>query len=173
MSDRTDRQDMTIRDVAKASGVDRRVLTNQLKEGRFPNAFRETSAQGVAKGPWFIPVDDLAAAGIALEPAPPARNGDGPTSSALRAELEAVRAELTEERSRRKVAEALASERATAIDDLRDAIRTMEALASPSQPAPAETPPAEPPRAEPQPPAPTPPVREEPRRPRLRGQWLR
>ncbi len=151
---------MTIRDVSTASGIDRRTLTTHLKEGRFPNAFRETSDRGVAKGPWFIPVGDLVAAGIALDESQPAHNGAGPTSSELRAELDTVRAELAEERSRRRVAEALADERASAIEHLRDALKTMETLAAAATPEPPE------PRTQP-------PATEEPRRPRLRGQWLR
>jgi hypothetical protein len=160
MSDRTDRQDMTIRDVATASGIDRRTLTSQLKDGRFPNAFRATSDRGVAKGPWLIPVADLVAAGIEWDASPPVHNGDGPTSSELRAELVTVRAELAEERSRRLVAEALATERATAIEHLRDALKTMETLAAATTPEPPE-------------PQKQQSVNEEPRRPRLRGQWLR
>jgi len=151
---------MTIRDVATASGIDRRTLTGHLKDGWFPNAFRETSDRGVAKGPWFIPVGDLVAAGIELDGSQTVHNGAGPTSSELRAELDTVRAELAEERSRRLVAEALATERATAIEHLRDALKTMENLAAAASPEPPE-------------PQQQHAVNEEPRRPRLRGQWLR
>ena len=175
MNDPADRRIVTIRDAAVASGIDRRALTRQLNDGAFPNAFRERSAEGVAKGPWLIPVDDLVAAGIALdEPRVGNHNGTtpskeqssvGPSATELRAELDAVRAELAEERGRRRVAEALAEERATAIETLRDALKTMEALA-----AAASAPAPPPPEVEP---APKPAVTEEPRRQRLRGQWLR
>ena len=152
---------MTLRDVAVASGIDRRTLTNQVKDGRFPNAFRETTEQGVAKGPWFIPLADLAAAGIVLD-RPQSRAPEvSLTSDALRAELEMVRAELAEERSRRRVAEAIADERATAIEHLRAALKTMEHLAAAAAPTPAA------------PEVPEPVNEEEPRRHRLRGQWLR
>ena len=160
MSDRTPRQSMTLRDVADASGIDRRTLTNQVKDGRFPNAFRETSDQGVAKGPWFIPLEDLVAAGITLD-GPPARAPEVTlTPEAVRAELDTVRAELADERSRRRVAEAIAAERATTIEHLRDALKTMESLAAAATPNPPEV------VAEPV-------IEPEPRRHRLRGQWLR
>ena len=170
MNDRTDRRVVTIRDAAVASGIDRRALTRQLNDGVFPNAFREHSAQGVAKGPWLIPLEDLVAAGIAVDESRLRDNGasfsnQGTSaqllSDSLRSELDGVRVELAEERSRRRVAEALAEERATAIEHLRDALKTMEALAT-AAPAP--------PDAEP---VPKPTGAEEPRRQRLRGQWLR
>ena len=67
----------------------------------------------------------------------------------LQAELEELRAELAEERSRRRVAEALADERATALDHARVALKALEALAAAVAPDP------------------------EPPRPKPRGQWLK
>ena len=159
MHEGTGRRDLTIRDVAIASGVDRRTLTRQITDGVFPNAFRERTATGVAKGPWFIPFDDVVAAGIVLDESRIAATDATPAPDSLRAELDSVRAELAEERSRRRVAEALADERASAIEDLRDALKTMESLAA------AATPDSDR--------APQQPATDATRRPRLRGQWLR
>jgi hypothetical protein len=45
---------------AAACKVDRRVLDDGLKHGRFPNAFRD-------EGHWMIPEEDLTAAGFKLD----------------------------------------------------------------------------------------------------------
>jgi hypothetical protein len=73
-------------------------------------------------------------------------------------EIEALRAELTEERARRIFAEAIAEERAQALEDARLALRAVAAL----QP---------PPEAEPEPEPDVSPG-DEPR-PRPKGNWLR
>jgi hypothetical protein len=46
---------------AEACKVDRRVLDEGLKHGRFPNAYRD-------EGHWMIPEPDLVAAGFKLDP---------------------------------------------------------------------------------------------------------
>src|SRR3954471_4881109 len=134
MDDQSERRTVTIRDAADASGLDRRSLQRHVNDGVFPNAFREQTEHGIAKGPWRIPIVDLDAAGITLDESRLRReNGaderDAQTASALRAELvalqaelEAVRAELVEERSSRRVAEALADERAGALEHARRAL---------------------------------------------------
>lgn len=48
----------------------------------------------------------------------------------LQAEVDELRTELAEERSRRLVAEALAEERATALEHARVALKALEALAA-------------------------------------------
>jgi hypothetical protein len=45
----------------EAFKVNRRVLDDGLKHGRFPNAYR-------GEGHWMIPADDLVAAGFKLDP---------------------------------------------------------------------------------------------------------
>jgi hypothetical protein len=156
MDDEIQQRNMTIRDAAIASGVDRRTLQQHVRDGIFPNAFRKESAQGSATGPWFIPISDLAAAGIDLDetrvqPVP------SPATSGLQAEIDALRAELAEERTLRRVAEALSAERAAALEHARVALKALESLAD-AVPAHER--------------APGRPVNE-PARPRPRGQWLR
>ena len=46
---------------AEACKVDRRVLDEGLKQGRFPNAYRD-------EGHWMIPEGDLVTAGFKLDP---------------------------------------------------------------------------------------------------------
>jgi hypothetical protein len=63
----------------------------------------------------------------------PVRSAAAPTDlerRSLQNELDEVRAELAEERSRRLVAEALAQERATALEHARVALKALEALAA-------------------------------------------
>jgi hypothetical protein len=128
MDEGTELQSVTIREAAVASGVDRRTLQQHINDGVFPNAYRQQTAKGAATGPWFIPLGDLDAAGLALDASriQPAR----PVAPrGMEAELDALRAELAEERTRRLVAEALANERATALEHARIALRALEALA--------------------------------------------
>lgn len=79
-----------------------------------------------------------------------------PVEASLETEIERLRTELAEERERRIVAEAVAEERALALEDARLALRAIAAAET------ASAPPAEPEVA----------YDDEPR-PRPRGNWLR
>ena len=59
-----------------------------------------------------------------------------PVEASAESEIEELRAELAEERARRIVAEAIAEERAQALEDARLALRAVAALQAPSEPEP-------------------------------------
>jgi hypothetical protein len=130
---------LTVREAAKACAVHANTVRRRLKGGEFPNAFRDSA------GAWRIPVVDLEAAGLR-----PNRFGDTtervvvvPEASEeelhllreaydvvkiLEEEADALRAELATLQQRAAFAETLASERADRIDDLRIALRALEAV---------------------------------------------
>lgn len=122
---------LTITEAAAACRVHRVTMQRKVREGLFPNAEKD------AAGRWLIPVGDLEAAG--LEPNRPQRPEDAPhefPTSATRPDGERVQElvrELFDERRRREVAEAIAQERLERIDDLRAALRLLEAGARQSK----------------------------------------
>jgi hypothetical protein len=112
---------LTINGAAAATGRHRNTIRRALDSGKkFPNAYRHEGS-----GPWLIPVADLVAAGYALSPPEPHEPPTGEAVAEVR-RLEREVAELHEriaEIARRAdVAEALASERAERIEDLREAM---------------------------------------------------
>ena len=60
------RSELTVTEAAKATGVDRRMITRKLDADMFPNAHRTDGKKGPGSGPWVIPTDDLIAAGLQL-----------------------------------------------------------------------------------------------------------
>jgi hypothetical protein len=135
---------LTISEAASACGVNRRTIRRRLDAGAFPSAYRdEAVSQGPA--PWRIPVEDLLGAGLRPHaPTPPTEAAEGVSPGPVTApgEVERLRAELAEERARRRVAEAVAEEREKALEDARLALRAL--TAGPPEPAP-ETPASPPP----------------------------
>ena len=127
------RPSLTVTEAADATGKSRRTLGRLLDAGRLDGAHRDDV------GTWRIPVDALLAVGLHLHaPSSPADASDdvapiASTSTPLPAppmspdELAAVRAELADWRRRAEVAEAIATERAAALDDVRAALRMLTA----------------------------------------------
>ena len=140
----SDRPELTLTEAAKAAAVSRKTIRRRLDADEFPNARRLSSGAGPAAGPWVIPVADLLAAGFQLHqqdtPDPEPIQTEQPEPE-LAAEVTRLEAELETERTRRATAEALREAadqlRASAernADDLRTALRMLEAG---PQPAPA------------------------------------
>ncbi len=141
---------LTLSSAAQACAVSRSTLRRRLAQGAFPHAAQDTS------GAWTVPVADLLAAGLRInaprvagaqaQPAvnalthpahqPPAsfveqgHSGAGEQAPAARvAELERA---LAVAEMRAEGAERLATERAARIDDLRGALRMLEAAPRPA-----------------------------------------
>lgn len=139
-----DRPVLTIREAADAADVSDKTIRRRLDADELPGAYLDET------GPtpiWRIPVEALLAAGFTLHSPSPPDDDPEPVQSefeALRAELERARARITDLETRAEVAEAIANERARSLEDMRGAMRMLEA-------------------AQPAPPPPTP-VQETPRR---------
>jgi hypothetical protein len=135
MNDLAESRSLTIREVARASGLSRRSLQEQIREGTFPNAFRQSPSGRSDNGPWRIPMGDLDAAGITidesvLEHDVVAAGGAPLGPDSPQDELERLRAELADERTRRIVAEALAEERALALEHTRLALSALTVVSA-------------------------------------------
>lgn len=112
----SERPRLTITEAARAAGKHRNSIRRRLDAGQFPNA--QKNPVGVVE----IPVEDLLAAGLELNrPAPPA-----PAVQAHETpEVDRLREQVQELEHRAELAEALASERERALDDLRVALRAL------------------------------------------------
>lgn len=127
----TNRPAYTISEAQKMTGVSRSTLRRRLDEKAFPGAFRAGKS-----GEWRIPVEDLLAVGLRVNAPAPGEDvlteqGQGgvpaapdPGMAARVAELERL---LAVEQVRREAAEQLAAERAERVEDLRGALRILEA----------------------------------------------
>lgn len=129
----TDRPELTLTEAATAAGVSRKTIRRRLDADEFPNAQRLDGPAGTATGPWVIPVTDLLVAGFALnapdtppEPAAPLPV-DTDRVADLAATVENLRTELATERIRREAADALLESSNRNADDLRNALRMLEA----------------------------------------------
>ncbi len=115
----------TLSEAEQVTGASRSTLRRRLAEQAFPNAYKAGRGQE-----WRIPVEDLLAAGLPVNRPTAAvstasDHGQGGADLGHRvAELEAL---LAVERARREAAEQLAAERAARVDDLRVALRLLEA----------------------------------------------
>lgn len=127
----TTRQAWTITEVAQRCGVSKSTVRRYRESGRFPSAWKDDSQQ------WRIPLEDLLAVGWkpvdpdrVSEPAPPV---SGPTERER--ELESL---LAVERAKREAAERIADMAQESVEDLRRAMRMLEAgSVSNPEPAPA------------------------------------
>lgn len=138
-------------EAARRCGVGRATIQRALESGKFPNALKDETG-------WSIPLGDLLAAGFTPDrPTPPDpghppargqdRAGDGQVPALseqvreLSAELERERARTEHERALRAAAEHLATVHAQRADDLKTALRMLDAARpdpqTPEAPAPA------------------------------------
>ncbi len=114
-----DRPRLTITEAASAAGMHRNSIRRRLDAGQFPNAHKNPS--GVVE----IPVGDLLASGLELNrPAPPAPDVQ-PSETPETPEVDTLRERLRDAEHRAELAEALASERERALEDLRVALRAL------------------------------------------------
>ena len=126
------RPTLTVTEASAATGRSRRTLGRMLASGALADASK-------VDGEWQIPLASLLAAGLRLHaPSPP----DAPSSSIATppdttssAELELLRAENVRLSHRAEMAEALATERAEALDDLRTSLDDLRAVISKLPPA--------------------------------------
>ncbi len=129
----------TITEAAEATSRSRRTIGRMLDAGQLEGAHREGDG-----GSWRIPVEALLAAGLTLhapeppEPAPPTPARPSPVGTPTD-DVE-LRAELAEWQRRAEVAEAVAAERAAALDDLRTALALAQRMLGTSAPADSPTP---------------------------------
>lgn len=117
----TDREPMskertfTLVQAAAATGVSRMTIRRHLDAGRFPNAVQDRVSAGGGLPPWRIPLGDLLAAGLTVDPASmtePNRPSWLPTPATPEATTEVI-ARLREELGAHK---AIAAERARMIE---------------------------------------------------------
>lgn len=117
----------TLTEAAEHCSVSRSTIRRYRESGKFPNAEK-------LGGQWMIPVTDLIAAG--LKPGKPALPEDVLTEQAQHShtkenehdrELAELRAQLRVEQAQRKAAEQIAAERERALEDMRRAMRMLEA----------------------------------------------
>lgn len=158
----SDRPRWSASEAARRCGVGRATIQRALDAGRLPGAVQTD------KG-WQIPLEDLLAAGFkpdrptstgAPTTPPPARStraaAPSPDQAQRVAELEtllaAERARADLEHAHRIAAEQLAAERAARVDDLRHALRMIEAGPASTEDATAATTTPPPPPNEAQPP---------------------
>ena len=110
-------EDPTITEAAHICGVHRNTVLRYLDLGRFPGAYRETGP----RGPWRIPHQDLAAAG--LEPGRnPAWGRREKARCEMHEQVEILRVRGQEVSWRAELAEGLSEEREKRIRDLRGAL---------------------------------------------------
>ena len=135
----TARTRLTITQAAEAAQVSRVTIRRYLEGGRFPGA--EQARRGKVTE-WRIPIEDLLAAGLRLNAPTKPDQASGPAAAPalvdgeLAAEVERLRRELADERARRQVAEAVADERARALDDFRMVFRALPPAPDPEPAAP-------------------------------------
>ena len=132
MSDTPARPTFTAPEAVAATGKSRRQIGRMLAAGELVGAHKTA-------GEWQIPLASLLAAGLRLHaPSPP----DAPSSSITSppdttssAELALLRAENVRLSHRAEMAEALATERAEALDDLRSSLDDLRSVISKLPPA--------------------------------------
>lgn len=128
----TNRPAWTLTEAVQRTGASRSTLRRYLDAGKFPNAYKDTSKA------WRFPLEDLLAAGLSVSEPPRERtlstSGEQglsmPTEQASSASAEQVsklEQALREERTRADNAERLAASYLDNVQDLRRALRMLEA----------------------------------------------
>jgi predicted DNA-binding transcriptional regulator AlpA len=137
----TPRPAWTLTEAAERTGASRSTLRRYRDAGKFPGAYKDAS------GAWRFPHEDLLAAGLSFATPPreqPSEQGqdritDHPVSRSVNREAEQVaqlEQALREERARADSAERLAASYRENLDDVRRALRMLEAGTSqPERPA--------------------------------------
>lgn len=126
---------VTAGEAARLTGVSRRTILRRVAAGEIEGATRTDT------GAWSIPTRALLAAGYELRTPPdPEPVPEVETPDRLRAELDAVRADLADMSTRLAVAEALADERGATIAHLREQLTTVTRALPAADPAPTPTP---------------------------------
>ena len=130
------RPTLTVSAAAAATGKSRRTIGRLLDAGRLDGAEQDEA------GTWHIPVDALIAAGLTLHaPSPPDVTPTDATPLAPRPDdLDRLRAEVADWRRRAEVAEAVAAERAAALNDVRTALDLANRMLTTGTPPSAPTP---------------------------------
>lgn len=137
---------LSISQAAARCGVSRTTVRRRLNAGSFPHAWREDRREAPGSGPWQIPVTDLIAAGLDVHATDrpeqsqetvrglshdTTQDSPEPTGE-LVGRLGEMERERDEWRRRAEVAEARAQERQAHIEDLRMALRQLEAQTGPT-----------------------------------------
>jgi len=125
----TSRPVLSVTEAATATGRSRRSIGRLLDQGRLDGAVRDATG-------WHIPVEALIAAGLPVyAPTPavdtPTPSMPAPPTAPPPTDLDALRAELADWRRRAEVAEAIAAERAAALDDVRTALEMANRMLMP------------------------------------------
>jgi hypothetical protein len=115
---------LSVPKAAELTGLDRRTVSRYADQGRFPNAKRTHGSEGQGTGPWRIPPGDLVAAGLPVNSSA-VEQIDPRDVEALRAEVELLNESLASLQTRFEVAEAVARERLSHIDDLRSTVKQL------------------------------------------------
>jgi hypothetical protein len=115
----SERPRLTITEAARAAGLHRNTIRRRLDGGQFPNA--KKGPKGVVE----IPVEDLLASGLVLHGPAPSVPDVLPRATPDVPEVDTLRGRVRELEHRAALAEALASERERALDDLRVALRAL------------------------------------------------
>jgi hypothetical protein len=126
------RPTLNVTEAADATGKSRRTIARLLDAGRLDGAEKDDD------GTWRIPVEALIAAGLTLHaPSPPDApvSDDTPLAPPPDA-FDTLRAEVADWRRRAEVAEAVAAERAAALDDVRTALEMANRMLSSGIPTP-------------------------------------
>lgn len=139
------RPTLSITEAAAAAGVSRRTISRRIEAGDVPGAEKDDD------GKWLIPPEGLIVAGYELtapesepdqaepEPAPVEPEPASPAPD----EIAALTAELADWRRRAEVAEAVAAERAAALEDVRTTLAMAQRMLTAGE-SPAPTPAPEP-----------------------------
>jgi DNA-binding transcriptional MerR regulator len=136
----TSRPAWTLTEAVQRTGASRSTLRRYQAAGKFPNAYKDSS------NAWRFPLEDLLA--IGLSPSEPAREralststeqslsaSIGQASSASNEQVSKLEQALREERTRADNAERLAASYLDNVQDLRRALRMLEAGTSQSEQA--------------------------------------
>ena len=140
----SERPTFTVSSAAEATGKSRRTIGRMVSTGELVGAHKND------EGAWVIPLEALLGAGLRVnapsppDPTPIALAPVTPSAPVEPSELERVRSEAIEWRRRAEVAEAIATERAAALEDVRAALAIAQRMLPPiatmaiDPPAPAE-----------------------------------
>lgn len=117
----------TLTEAVQRTGASRSTLRRYLDAGKFPNAYKDSSKA------WRFPLEDLLAAGLSVSEPPTEQAQSLPTeqpTNAFAEQVSKLEQALREERARADAAERLAASYLDNVQDLRRAMRMLEAAPS-------------------------------------------